>query len=177
MEGGDKMKLFKMMMICLMAIAFCMCGAINSFATEDNQELSEEPISHTLFYTVYDENNEVVETGIIQAEGAKYHWSPNITLNNGWYTSFTMPGPKAFSVAKNTTMKLSYKLNRSAKIHDQFRRGSSSNPSSSSTWKSGYKTAKSATISKVANKTAYYYTGITNYSSDPIVIKSVDFVF
>lgn len=36
MEGGDKMKLFKMMMICLMAIAFCMCGAINSFATEDN---------------------------------------------------------------------------------------------------------------------------------------------
>lgn len=29
------MKLFKMMMICLMAIAFCMCGAINSFATED----------------------------------------------------------------------------------------------------------------------------------------------
>ena len=78
MEGGDKMKLFKMMMICLMAIAFCMCGAINSFATEDNQELSEEPISHTLFYTVYDENNEVVETGIIQAEGAKYHWSPNM---------------------------------------------------------------------------------------------------
>ena len=44
---------------------------------------------------VYNENGEVVDEGIIpRTTNARYHWSPNITLDNGWYTSFRMPGPK-----------------------------------------------------------------------------------
>lgn len=131
-----------------------------------------------IYYTVYNEKNEVVEEGIIPRNtNSRYHWSPNITLSNGWYTSFRMSGTDAFYVTSNTTMKFSYTLNRSAKISYQFMKSSQKSSVSASTWKSGTITAKSSSVSKTADATAYYYVGVTNASSDPITITSVDFTF
>ena len=128
-------------------------------------------------YVVYNAEGEVVEEGTVPASGTRYHWSPNITLDNGWYTSFFKPGREAFYVTNGTSMNFSYTLNRSAKIKWQYVKCTSPDVSTGSTWKSGTKTAKSGSIVKTADSTKWYYVGVTNASSDPITITSVDFTF
>lgn len=55
---------------------------VNVSATETDDTGSD------IYYSVYDECGNVVEDGfIIRNTNARYHWSPNITLGNGWYTS------------------------------------------------------------------------------------------
>lgn len=133
---------------------------------------------HEIYYTVYNENGEIVEEGIIPAVGnARYSWSGSITLNNGWYTSFRQPGPNAFYITNGTSMAFSYTLDRSATIEYDFYQDNTPSTSYPTTWKNGTKNASSATLTYTADKTAYYYVGITNASSDPITISKVSFVF
>lgn len=50
-----------------------LCVTVN--AAESYQNYNE------IYYTVYNENGEVVDEGIIpRTTNARYHWSPNITL-------------------------------------------------------------------------------------------------
>lgn len=145
---------------------------VNVSATETDDTGSD------IYYSVYDECGNVVEAGFITRNtNARYHWSPNITLGNGWYTSFSMPGPNAFYVVANTSMCFSYSLNRSAKMQYQFMKSSTRSPSNASIWRTGTVTASTASVYATSDSTAYYYVGITNVSSDPVTITSVDFVF
>lgn len=145
------------------------------FAVDKNNYQETNTDNKDLYYTVYNENGQIVEEGIIPADGKRHHWDPNITLENGWYTSFTLEGGNAFWATDGTSMTLSYTLNRSAKIKWQIRKCSSRSVSTGANWKSGTKTAKSGTIVRTADSSKWYYPGITNSSSDPITIKSVDF--
>lgn len=147
------MKKMKIISICLIILTLLFMGSTICYAESSND-------SGILFYTVYNETGKIVKTGKIASKNAAYHWSPNITLKNGWYTSFTKPGPKSFKVSKGTSMKLSYKLNRSAKIKYHYSKGSTSTPVEAKSWKTGYKTAKESSVTKTADKTAYYFTGI-----------------
>ena len=62
-----------------------LCVTVN--AAESDQNYNE------IYYTVYNENGEVVDEGIIpRTTNARYHWSPNITLDNGLvYKIFVCP--------------------------------------------------------------------------------------
>lgn len=130
-----------------------------------------------IFYTVYNEKGEVMEEGVIPVSNARVNWSPDITLDNGWYTGFRQEGGRAFYAMNNTEMSFSYTLDRSAKIKYQFMKADVAETAYAEVWKTGTKTAKSGTINQTADKSAYYYVGITNVSSDPITIKSVSFTF
>lgn len=130
-----------------------------------------------IYYTVYNEKGEVMEEGVIPISNARYSWSPNIILDNGWYTSFRQDGTRAFYVTNNTEMSFSYTLDRSAKIKYQYMKSDVRETVSADVWKSGTKTAKSGTVKQTSDKSAYYYTGISNVSSDPITIQSVSFTF
>ena len=139
---------------------------------------SVEGTVHELYYTVYNEKNEIVEEGIIPLnENGRYTWKGSITLGNGWYTAFCQPGPSAFYATRNTSMTFSYKLNRRAKIKYNFYRDSTSDTTYPTTWRSGTKTSSGTSITKTANKNAYYFVGVTNVSSDYITISNVSFVF
>ncbi|MGN6712127.1 hypothetical protein [Anaerocolumna jejuensis] len=134
--------------------------------------------THEIYYTVYNEKGEIVEEGIIPAIGnARYTWSGSITLDNGWYTSFRQSGPKAFYVTKDTSMAFSYSLNRSATVEYDFYQDSTASTAYPTSWKTGTKKASSATLTYTADKTNYYFVGITNASSDSITISNVSFVF
>ena len=142
------------------------------------QAASVQGNAQDLYYVVYNEKNEVVEEGYIPAnENGRYTWSGSITLGNGWYTSFRKPGPQAFYATDDTVLTFSYKLDRSAKIKYAFYQDSVSETMYPTTWKSGTKTSSGTSISYTTNKTAYYFVGITNASSDDITISDVSFVF
>ena len=162
--------------ILIMMLLVSLCHT-TVFAAGEEAIISEKQASHELLYVVYNAEGEVVEEGTVPASGTRYHWSPNITLDNGWYTSFFKPGREAFYVTNGTSMNFSYTLNRSAKIKWQYVKCTSPDVSTGSTWKSGTKTAKSGSIVKTADSTKWYYVGVTNASSDPITITSVDFTF
>lgn len=132
--------------------------------------------AHEIYYTVYNENGEIVEEGIIPGN-ARYSWAGSITLDNGWYTSFRQKGPKAFYVTKGTSMNFSYTLDKSATIEYDFYQDTTPDTIYPTSWKSGTKKASSATLTYTADKTNYYYVGITNASSDTITISNVSFVF
>lgn len=166
------MKRMKKIIVTILILAMIMGLGVTANAAELEQNYKE------IYYTVYNEQGEVVEEGIIpRTTNERYHWSPNITLDNGWYTSFRMPGPNAFYVTSGTAMKFSYSLNRSAKIKYQFMKSSQRSTPYADVWKTGTITAKSSSVTKTADATAYYYVGMTNASSDPITITSVDFSF
>ena len=133
-----------------------------------------------IYYKVYDENEDVVEEGTIPSNreiGPYYSWNTNITLDNGWYTAFLLPGPKAFYVTKDTPMLFSYRLDRSAKIKYTFYSDSVPSTSYPTVWISRTLTASNSTILEKADRTNYYFVGITNVSSDPITITFADFTF
>ncbi len=80
------MKRMKKIIVTILSLAMMMGLCVTVNAAESDQNYNE------IYYTVYNENGEVVDEGIIpRTTNARYHWSPNITLNNGWYTSFRMP--------------------------------------------------------------------------------------
>lgn len=161
-----------MIAIVITIIMSIMCTVPTSAASIENS-------SREIYYVVYDENGAVVEDGIILAnDNARYSWGSSITLQNGWYTAFLKPGPESFYVTNGTAMQFSYSLNRNATIAYKFYQDSSpTNTIYSTVWKSGTSTGKSGCIIKMADKTSYYYVGITNASSDPITISNVSFVF
>lgn len=166
------MKRMKKIIVTILSLAMMMGLCVTVNAAESDQNYNE------IYYTVYNENGEVVDEGIIpRTTNARYHWSPNITLNNGWYTSFRMPGPNAFYITSNTAMKFSYSLNRSATIKYQFMKSSQRSTPYADVWKTGTITAENGSVTKTADSTAYYYVGITNASSDAITITSVNFTF
>lgn len=166
------MKRMKKIIVTILSLAMIMGLSVTANAAEFDQNYKE------IYYTVYNEKGEVVDEGIIpRTTNERYHWSPNITLDNGWYTSFRMPGPNAFYATSNTAMKFSYSLNRSATIKYQFMKSSERSTPYADVWKTGSITAKSASVTKTADSTAYYYVGVTNISSDAITITSVDFTF
>lgn len=158
-----------------MVMVFLMAFPVSASALTEGVEKSVE---HEIYYTVYNELGEIVEEGVIPlSSNARYSWAGSITLDNGWYTSFRKPGPDAFYVTKDTVMTFSYSLNRSATVEYYFYRDSTSSTIYPTRWKTGTKTASSATLTQTADQTNYYYVGITNASSDPITISSVSFVF
>lgn len=140
---------------------------------------SAEGVAYELYYTTYNEKHEVVEEGIIPVvnENGRYSWKSSITLGNGWYTSFRQPGPKAFYATNNTSMTFSYELDRRAKIEYSFYQDSVAETIYPTTWKSGTKTSSGTSITYTTDKTAYYYVGVANASSDDITISNVSFVF
>lgn len=162
-------KLLAIILSMIMGMMFSFPVSAASAATNAN--------AHEIYYTVYNENGEIVEEGIIPLVGPQYTWSGSITLDNGWYTSFRQPGPKAFYITKGTPMTFSYTLNRNATIQYSFYQDTVPDSANSPTWKSGTKKASSATLTYTADKTNYYYVGVTNASSDPITISNVSFVF
>ena len=133
---------------------------------------------HELYYITYNEKNEVVDEGIIPVNGnGRYTWSGSITLGNGWYTAFQKPGPKSFYATKDTEMTFSYTLDRKAKIKYSFYQDTTQDTNFPTTWKSGTKASRGTSITYTTNKTAYYFVGVTNASSDDITISNVSFVF
>lgn len=117
-----------------LALMLGMAATANAADMEHNVE--------DLFYTVYNENGDVVEEGITsRIQNTRYHWSPNITLSNGWYANFRMPGPAAFYVTAHTSMKFSYSLNRSAAIEYQFMKSSERSTAYANVWEKGTRVA------------------------------------
>ena len=72
---------------------------------------------------------------------------------------------------------LTFQLEDGRQLLATYVKCTSPDVSTGSTWKSGTKTAKSGSIVKTADSTKWYYVGVTNASSDPITITSVDFTF
>lgn len=134
--------------------------------------------TNEIYYITYDKNGNVVDEGTIPEQNgkARYTWT-GMKLENGYSTSFRMPNRQSFYVTDDTDMNFSYTLDQSAKLEYRFYRGSTSSPDDADVWKSGSKTQKSGTITKTANKTAYYYVNVTNASSDTIRISAVSFTF
>ena len=159
--------ILSMIMVTVMGLSFSVSAA--SVATNASV--------HDIYYTVYNEKGEIVKEGIIPAIGARYTWAGSITLDNGWYTAFMQSGPRAFYVTKDTSMSFSYTLNKIATIEYDFYQSSTSDTPYPNTWKTGTKKASSATITYTADKTNYYFVGVTNASSDSITISNVSFVF
>jgi len=159
-----------------LVMAMVMTLSITGFSAE---AASVEGTAHELYYTVYNEKNEIVEEGVIPLvnENGRYTWKSSITLGNGWYTSFRQPGPKAFYATSDTKMTFSYELDRSAKIKYSFYQDSTSDTAYPTSWKSGTKTSSGTSITETTDKDAYYYVGVTNVSSDDITISNVSFVF
>ena len=87
--------------ILIMMLLVSLCHT-TVFAAGEEAIISEKQTSHELLYVVYNAEGEVVEEGTVPASGTRYHWSPNITLDNGWYTSFFKPGREAFYVTNGT---------------------------------------------------------------------------
>lgn len=143
----------------------------NAAALEQNAE--------DIYYSVHNENGEIVEEGIVPKTSiARYHWSPTLSLSNGWFIRFCLPGPSAFWVTSGTSMRLSYELNRTATIEYQFMKSSQNSVTNANVWRSGIiRDSRGAGITKISDSTAYYYTIIKNASSDPIILTSVDFDF
>lgn len=162
MNRSKKLFTILLSMIMVVLFAFPVSAATNANA-------------HDIYYTVYNENDEIVEEGIIPGN-ARYSWAGSITLDNGWYTSFRQKG-RAFYVSKGTSMDFSYTLGRSATIEYDFYNDTSPETIYPTSWKNGTKKASSATLTFTADKTNYYYVGITNASSDTITISNVSFVF
>ncbi len=164
----EKKKMLALFLMLLLSVSLF----VNVGATEVDETQSD------IYYFVCDDNGNMVEDGFIpRNNNLRYHWSPNITLANGWFTSFCLPDRSAFYVTSNTSMCFSYSLNRNAKIQYQFMKSSQRSITNASIWRTGTVTAQSASVYFTSDSTAYYYVGITNASSDPITITSVDFVF
>jgi len=160
----------------IISIAMILVLNVPAFAAteSDIKNLNSDPIQ----YTVYNEKGEIVEEGLIPKNNkGRYAWSDSITLNNGWSTSFKKSGSEAFYVTKDTYMKFSYSLNRNATIKYNFYSDSTPSTIYPTIWKTGTFTSSSANIVKIADKTNYYYVGVTNASSDPIKISNVSFTF
>ncbi|WP_024833759.1 hypothetical protein [Ruminiclostridium josui] len=164
-------KLFRIVLSMILATVMGLSFSVSAASVATNASV------HDIYYTVYNEKGEIVKEGLIPAIGARYTWSGSITLDNGWYTAFMQPGPRGFYVTKDTSMSFSYTLNRNATIEYYFYQNSTSDTTHPNTWKSGTKKASSATITYTADKTNYYFVGITNASSDSITISNVSFVF
>lgn len=155
---------------------------IFSMAIISAEAASTEGTAHELYYTIYDENNEIVEEGIIPLvnENGRYTWKGSISLRNGFYTAFRQPGevkPSAFYATDNTMLTFSYELDKIAKIEYFFYQDSVPVCDYPTRWKTGTVTSKGTSITKTTDKTAYYYVGVCNASSDEITISNVSFVF
>lgn len=164
-------KLFTIVLSMIMVTVMGLSFSVSAVSAATNASV------HDIYYTVYNEKGEIVKEGIIPAIGARYSWGGSITLGNGWYTAFMQSGPKGFYVTKDTSMSFSYSLNRSATIEYDFYQNTTSDTTYPNTWKTGTKKASSATLTYTADKTNYYFVGITNASSDSITISNVSFVF
>ena len=116
--------------------------------------------NHTIYYTVYNENGEIVQEGVIPQYHLDYNWKSDIVLQNGWYTSFRMNGTDAFYVSANTKMHFSYKLNRNAKICYQYMKSNNRVTTNAYIWRSGVRSGSSSNIEETADGIAYYYVGI-----------------
>lgn len=162
-----------------MIIAMVMMLSLMGFSsTAASNEVSNEGTAHELYYITYNEKNEIVEEGIIPVnQNARYSWSGSITLQNGWWTAFRKSDNNAFYVTNGTNMRFSFKLNRSAKITYCYYQDSVPSTLYPTEWQKATILAGSSTVSRTANKTAYYFVGITNASSDSITISNVSFVF
>ena len=68
------MKRMKKIIVTILSLAMMMGLCVTVNAAESDQNYNE------IYYTVYNENGEVVDEGIIpRTTNARYHWSPNIT--------------------------------------------------------------------------------------------------
>lgn len=141
--------------------------------------VSAETIYDELYYVVYDQDGNFVKDGIILPSSStgtpRYTWDSSITLDNGWTTSFIMPGPRTFLIPDDTTVRFHYSLDKTAKIQYVFYKDDTATTAYPTTWKYGFVTAIGATLTRLTDETAYYFVGITNYSDDAITISDVSF--
>lgn len=146
----------------------------SSFATTNDQPESTNLKSIQWEYQIIDENGNVEESGYMPNPMLKYSWS-GVTLKNGKTAIFKPAGEKGLYAAKGTSIKVTWRLNRSAK-HRAYTDGYSHNFSSGN----GFKVEQTATSGSKTFKSIYsdyFYGSITNLSSDSITVKSFSITF
>lgn len=169
------MRYFKRLVAMMMVMVMALSCTATAFTAEAD---TVEGTVHELYYTTYNEKGEIVEEGIIPLnENSRYTWTGSLTMGNGWYTSFRQLGPRSFYATDDTELTFSYTLDRRAKIEYYFYQDNVADTVSPTIWKSGTKTSSGTSISYTTDKTAYYFVGVTNVSSDDITISNVSFVF
>lgn len=139
---------------------------------------SGEGVAQDLYYIVYNENDEIVEEGLIPANSnGRYSWNGSITLSNGWYTAFLKRDGSSFYTVEDTYMVFKYFLDKTATVKCRFYKDVVENTTYPTTWSTQNIYSSGSSVSKIADQDAYYFVGITNVSSDDITISNVSFVF
>jgi hypothetical protein len=164
-------KRLKNIIVLLLVVSLFTSGSSVAFAAE-NESISSANIVWN--YTIYDSNMQVIKTGTLSDIKPQYTWDDDITLNNN-DTVFFVPSTdyRGLYAGKGITMSISYLFNKSA-YHEGAIIGYSSGIDSGY---DNYITASSFSGKFTTKEPDYYYGMITNYSSDPIIIKSFSITF
>lgn len=175
MKGLKNFSVLLLSMVMLLTFAFPASAATSGSVTSYNSK------TDGLDYVVYNRDGKIVERGTIPPNNGihpNYHWS-GITLENGFYTAFlpSNSSARAFYVTNGTPMSFYYSLDKSATMEYQFSKCDYGEENCEYDWRTGTLSGGGGGVLANADETKYYFVGITNASSDPVTLTSVDFEF
>lgn len=160
------MKKCKRMFALLMALMVCCSICISAGAVE--QEDLGSPISR-FYYTVYDKDGNVKETGILPSPNERVTWH-HITLENGESVNLKRDDGDNFYAVSNTRIRFEMTLNRAANVSIEF-------IDDGGDIITDFRGNEMTSCSFTLKETAYFYVKITNLSSDQLVMKNATLTF
>lgn len=162
----------KLIVVVLAMLVACSTMGAVAFATENPDRAEEEKTVVTqFFYTVYDKDGNVKETGVTPDENSRYTWS-GITLNNGDRADFLKQQKYGFYIEAPRWCDFQYDLNRACSMRSRMIRMGYSSP-----YVQRESSQKQFGIGLTVTDTGTYYWSVANISSDPVTITQTRFVF
>lgn len=141
-------------------------------------DFSGETTTITQFsYVVFDQNGNIIESGITPDFRTRYSWS-GITLDNGYGVALRRTDGSGFYATQGTRLEYDYTLDRAA--HMEHTIGFAENPTGDPGWKIWHTSesyAKIGGLSVPARQTGYQMFFMYNLSSDPVTLTNVSLVF
>lgn len=160
------MKKCKRFFALLMALMVC-CSICISVGAVEQEDLGYS-ISR-FYYTVYDKDGNVKETGILPSPNERYAWH-QITLENGDSVSLRQDNGNNFYALSNTRIRFEMTLNRAGNVSIDFIDDGGDTIAD-------FRGHEMTSCSFTLKATTYFYVKVTNISSDRLVIKNATLTF
>lgn len=142
------------------------------------EQTPSSPTTVTQFaYTVYDEDGNIVKTGVTPDFSARYEWT-GITIENGETVAFTYPDGRGFYILEGKTANVYALFNKNVSVKALLSRSDSgSSITGEVVYEKSYSLASGYVTEIDIEKDGYYTYMLRNASDGPITVKELRFTW